>query len=74
MLIDASPGVEPNFAWSWSRRIVRDADEQVLHGFDTVESANAYPASSLVNDADAEIGALGPLLRAEPEIRIYATV
>ena len=23
MLIDASPGVEPNFAWSWSRRIVR---------------------------------------------------
>ncbi|WP_454293992.1 hypothetical protein [Salana multivorans] len=46
----------------------------MLHGFDTVESANAYPASSLVNDADAEIGALGPLLRAEPEIRIYATV
>ena len=54
--------------------LVRDEDVQVLHGFDTVESANAYPASSLVNDADAEIGALGPLLRAEPEIRIYATV
>jgi len=33
MLLDSSPGIEPNFAWSWSRKISSSSGE----GFDTRE-------------------------------------
>ena len=50
--------------------LVRGEDVQVLHGFDTVEQARAYLASALfVNDV---VTALKPLLRRDPDIRIYA--
>ncbi|OBY85894.1 MULTISPECIES: hypothetical protein [Delftia] len=49
--------------------LVRDEDVQVLHGFDSVENAQAYLQSSLFT-TDV-VGALGPLLDAAPEVRIY---
>lgn len=49
--------------------LVRDEDVQVLHGFDTVENANAYLQSALFC-ADV-VGALKPLLEAAPDVRIY---
>ena len=50
--------------------LVRDEDVQVLHGFATAADAKAYLASDLfTHDV---VGALGPLLAAAPEIRIYA--
>ena len=49
--------------------LVRDNDVQVLHGFKTVAQAEAYLKSELFNkDVVAE---LKPLLKAEPEVRIY---
>jgi hypothetical protein len=49
--------------------LVRDEDVQVLHGFDTVESARGYLSSGLFQkDVVAE---LKPLLDKEPEVRIY---
>jgi hypothetical protein len=49
--------------------LVRDEDVEVLHGFDTAEQANAYLKSRLFS-SDV-VGALKPLLEAEPDIRIY---
>lgn len=50
--------------------LVRDEDVQVLHGFDTVADANAYLTNPLfTNDV---VTALGPLLQAPPEIRVYS--
>jgi hypothetical protein len=49
--------------------LVRDDDVQVLHGFDTVEHANAYLKTKLFT-ADV-VGALKPLLDAPPDVRIY---
>ena len=49
--------------------LVRDADVQVLHGFDTAEQAKAYLANPLFNIE--VVGALEPLLQSEPDIRIY---
>lgn len=49
--------------------LVRDEDVQVLHGFDTVENANAYLQSGLFT-ADV-VGGLEPLLGAAPDVRIY---
>jgi hypothetical protein len=49
--------------------LVRDEDIEVLHGFDTVEQANAYLKSRLFS-SDI-VGALKPLLDAEPDVRIY---
>jgi hypothetical protein len=49
--------------------LVRDDDVQVLHGFDSLEQANAYLESSLF--ASDVVSALRPLLDAAPEIRIY---
>ena len=49
--------------------LVRDEDVQVLHGFETVEDAQAYLKSDLFNQDVVE--ALKPLLEAEPDIRIY---
>jgi hypothetical protein len=49
--------------------LVRDEDVQVLHGFDSVTHANDYLASDLfTGDVVRE---LGPLLQADPEIRIF---
>lgn len=49
--------------------LVRDEDVQVLHGFDTKESANAYLQGELFT-ADVVAG-LKPLLDAAPDVRIY---
>ena len=49
--------------------LVRNEDVEVLHGFDTAEHANAYLTSRLFT-ADV-VGALKPLLDAEPDVRIY---
>jgi hypothetical protein len=49
--------------------LVRDEDVQVLHGFDSVTHANDYLASNLFT-ADV-VRELGPLLQADPEIRIF---
>jgi hypothetical protein len=51
--------------------LVRDEDVQVLHGFDSVEQANAYLASALFN-GDV-VTALKPLLQGAPDVRVYAT-
>jgi hypothetical protein len=49
--------------------LVRDEDVEVLHGFDTAEQASAYLSSRLFT-SDV-VGALKPLLDAEPDVRIY---
>ena len=49
--------------------LVRDEDVEVLHGFDSAEQANAYLTCRLFT-ADV-VGALKPLLDAEPDVRIY---
>lgn len=49
--------------------LVRNEDVEVLHGFDTAEQANAYLTSHLFNTH--VVGALKPLLDAEPDVRIY---
>ncbi len=49
--------------------LVREEDVQVLHGFDSVEHAQAYLKSDLFNK-DVVI-ALKPLLDAAPDVRIY---
>jgi hypothetical protein len=49
--------------------LVRDEDVQVLHGFASTADATAYLSSDLfTNDVVRE---LGPLLDAEPDIRLY---
>lgn len=50
--------------------LVRDEDVQVLHGFDTAQSAGAYLESALFNND--VVTALKPHLAAAPEIRIYS--
>jgi hypothetical protein len=50
--------------------LVRDDDVQVLHGFATRRQAEAYLTSDLFNK-DVVV-ALKPLLKASPEVRIYA--
>lgn len=49
--------------------LIRDEDVQVLHGFDTVENAQAYLSSDLFTKD--VVGGLSPLLKSEPEIRVY---
>jgi hypothetical protein len=49
--------------------LVRDEDVEVLHGFDTTEQASAYLKSRLFT-SDV-VGALAPLLDADPDVRIY---
>ncbi len=49
--------------------LVRDDDVQVLHGFSNKEDAESYLKTDMFsNDIVSE---LGPLLDADPEIRIY---
>ena len=52
--------------------LVRDEDVQVLHGFDTAESAAAYLKSDLFT-SDVVAG-LSPLLDAAPDVRIYQAI
>ncbi len=50
--------------------LVRDDDVQVLHGFATRKQAEAYLGSELFTK-DVVVG-LKPLLKADPEVRIYS--
>jgi hypothetical protein len=52
--------------------LIRDEDVQVLHGFDTTENANAYLTNELFTN-DVVVG-LKPLLKANPEVKIYSVV
>ena len=52
--------------------LIRDEDVQVLHGFDTAENAKAYLTTDLFTN-DVVVG-LKPLLKTNPEIRIYSIV
>ena len=49
--------------------LVRDEDVQVLHGFASTGDAQAYLESDLFSKD--VVGELGPLLDADPEVRIY---
>ncbi|MCI5656167.1 MAG: hypothetical protein SOT80_09350 [Candidatus Pseudoruminococcus sp.] len=49
--------------------LIRDEDVQVLHGFDSVENAQAYLSSELFKN-DVFVG-LQPLWDADPELKIY---
>jgi len=49
--------------------LLRAEDVQVLHGFDTAENAKAYLANEFFTN-DVVMG-LKPLLKANPEVRIY---
>lgn len=49
--------------------LIRDEDVQVLHGFDSIEYANAYLNSDLFKN-DVFTG-LKPLWDAEPCVKIY---
>ena len=52
--------------------LVRKEDVQVLHGFDSVEHANAYLTSELfTQDVAVE---LKPTWSAEPVIRVYEVI
>ena len=50
--------------------LVREDDVQVLHGFDSPGSAEAYLSSELFNQD--VVSELAPLLKADPEMRIYS--
>ena len=50
--------------------LIRDEDVQVLHGFDSVEHAQAYLSSDMFKN-DVFVG-LKPLWSADPEVRIYS--
>lgn len=52
--------------------LIRDEDVQVLHGFDSVETAQAYLSSDMFkNDVFVE---LKPLWRADPDVKIFTVV
>lgn len=51
--------------------LIRDDDVQVLHGFATRKQAEAYLSSNLFNK-DVVVN-LKPLLKADPDVRIYST-
>ena len=51
--------------------LIRDDDVQVLHGFATRKQAEAYLSSELF--AKDVVAGLKPLLKADPEVRIYST-
>lgn len=52
--------------------LVRDEDVQVLHGFDSVEHAQAYLESAMFTDDVAK--GLAPTWSADPRIVIYPVV
>lgn len=49
--------------------LIRDEDVQVLHGFDSAESAKAYLDSEMFKN-DVFVG-LKPLWSADPDVKIY---
>ncbi|NLY44451.1 MAG: hypothetical protein GX053_00420 [Tissierella sp.] len=49
--------------------LIRDEDVQVLHGFDSVEKAQAYLSTDMFKN-DVFVG-LQPLWSADPDVRIY---
>jgi hypothetical protein len=49
--------------------LVRSEDVQVLHGFTSVENAQAYLKTPLFTKD--VVSALSPLLKKDPEVRIY---
>lgn len=49
--------------------LIRDEDVQVLHGFDSAESAKAYLDSEMFKN-DVFVG-LKPLWSADPNVKIY---
>ena len=50
--------------------LIRDEDVQVLHGFDSVEHAQAYLSTTMFqNDV---FSGLKPLWSADPDVRIYS--
>ncbi len=49
--------------------LVRDEDVQVLHGFDSLGSAESYLSSTLFTDD--VVRELSPYLSADPEVRVY---
>ena len=51
--------------------LMRDEDVQVLHTFTDAAAAAAYLNSDLFNND--VVGELGPLLAADPDVRIYET-
>ena len=51
--------------------LVRAEDVQVLHGFDTTANAQSYLSTDLFNKD--VVGGLSPLLKADPEVRVYET-
>ncbi len=52
--------------------LIRDDDVQVMNGFSSKEAAEAY----LISDMFSKdiVGELGPLLDADPEVRVYESV
>lgn len=50
--------------------LIRDEDVQVLHGFDSVEDAQAYLTSEMFQ-SDVFVG-LKPLWSADPDVKIYS--
>lgn len=50
--------------------LIRDEDVQVLHGFSSADNARAYLKTEIFS-TDV-VGELGPLLEADPEVRIYS--
>ncbi|MBS5802160.1 MAG: hypothetical protein KIC80_03990 [Brachyspira sp.] len=52
--------------------LIRDEDVQVLHGFDSIDSAKAYLESDMFKN-DVALG-LSPLWNKEPSIKIYEVI
>ena len=52
--------------------LIRDEDVQVLHGFSDNQATQAYLTSDIFSKD--VVGELGPLLDADPEVRIYETL
>lgn len=52
--------------------LIRDEDVQVLHGFTSVNQANAYLKTDLFNND--VVKELSPLFDKAPEIKIYSIV
>ncbi|MES2295556.1 MAG: hypothetical protein V4582_00870 [Pseudomonadota bacterium] len=50
--------------------LIRDEDVQVLHGFASKDAAEAYLKSEMFNKD--VVTSLSPLLKANPEVRIYS--
>lgn len=50
--------------------LIREEDVQVLHGFDSVENAQAYLSSAMFQN-DVFVG-LKPLWNTDPDVKIYS--